>query len=120
MDVDFFDRCEGWLILGTGEEQITTGMFYTSDGGSTWTEWGMSWAMVDVPLPIPVRGQPVVMDFSDRAHGYTGGFYEILGRYTADLPDPDCGGDDLDGWTDPDATGATGGSTSGCGCSIVW
>lgn len=120
-DVHFFDRCEGWLILATGDDQVTSGLFYTSNAGESWVEWGMDWASVPTPFPFPVRGHPMAIDFSDRSHGYTGGFYEIIGKYTGELPAPDCGGADPDSWTDPEAPdGMDYLGDSGCGCSIVW
>ncbi len=119
-DVEFFDRCEGWLIVATGEDQVTSSLFYTSNAGESWTEWGMDWAIVPIPFPITLRGQPITMDFSDRSNGYTGGFYEILGRYTGELPDPGCGGTNPDSWTDPERPeGYDYYGDSGCGCSMV-
>ena len=110
-DVDLFDACEGWLIASTGTEQVTSGFFYTTDGGSSWTEIDMAWTAIDSPLPIPVRGNPIVSDFADRTSGFCGGFFEFLGTYSADAPEPDCSvPDPVDpSWED-----------EGCGCTIVW
>jgi photosystem II stability/assembly factor-like uncharacterized protein len=110
-DVDFFDRCEGWLIASTGTEQVTSGFFYTTDGGESWTEIDMAWTAIDTPLPIPVRGNPIVFDFAGRESGFCGGYFEFLGTYSADAPQPDC--------TEPDPADPSW-EDEGCGCTIVW
>jgi photosystem II stability/assembly factor-like uncharacterized protein len=111
-DVVLFDRCEGWLAASTGDEQVTSGFFYTTDGGGSFVEIDMSWAAIDIPLPIPVRGNPIAFDFTSREAGFCGGFYEFLGTYSADVAPPEC--------NEPDPTGPTGYTDEGCGCSIVW
>jgi photosystem II stability/assembly factor-like uncharacterized protein len=112
-DVAFFDRCEGWLAANTDDPgQLTSALFYTTDGGESWTETDMAWTRIDSPLPIPLRGNPLTFEFSSRESGYTGGYFEILGTYTADAGAPDC---TAPGPDDPGFDGE-----SGCGCSIVW
>ncbi len=127
--VYFFDRCEGFL-LGSDSSSRKTALFYTTDGGLTWTQQDTSWAKVEYPpefpFPFPVYSNLYAMDFAGREAGWIAGSYEFIGGYTADGPGPECGGnvDPDTGTWEPIADAGTDGNwltenDTGCGCGIV-
>jgi MYXO-CTERM domain-containing protein len=108
-NVVFFDRCEGFLLGGAGD---ATGLFYTIDRGTTWTQVDLSGIHLTLPFPFPVPLTMFSMEFPSRDVGFGGGKFEALLGYTADGTGPNCGGTlPGDGGTDP-----VGGEGDGCGC----
>lgn len=134
--VHFFDRCEGFLIGQMETGMNKTALFYTRDGGQTWVEQDTKWTKVEFPpeivLPFDVYATLLKADFYGRDVGWVVGTYEFIGRYDANQPPTDCGGQmnpetgqwekSEDGFS-MDAYGEEGEKTSGgeggCGCDIV-